>query len=100
MNSTSVPTLTGSPRVAGLYLAQRNTLPLWRDLGTPEITARQVARLGGMPVWLVWCDWCQADHRHGGPELPAHRIAPCFREGSPYREHGYILVAEAGAVAA
>jgi hypothetical protein len=95
---TSTGTLTdppGTPRVTGFRLAQRNSIPGWLALGAPEVTARQTARLGGMPVWRVWCDHCQADHCHGGPELPAHRIAPCHVPGSPYREHGYVLVAEA-----
>jgi hypothetical protein len=67
---------------------------MWRDLGTPEVTARQVARLGGLAVWVVHCDHCQAQHKHGGPELPTHRVAPCHVPGSPYAARGYILVAE------
>ena len=97
MNGTSDATVKG---LSGFRIAQRNSIPGWRAAGAPEVTARQVARLGGMRVWLVWCDWCQDSHRHGGPELPAHRIAPCFVPGSPYQRHGYVLVPGAGAAAA
>ena len=97
MNGTSVPTATDA--LAAFRECQCNALPYWRTRA-PEVTARQTARLGGMLVWQVWCDWCQADHCHGGPGLPAHRIAPCFVPDSPYKAAGYILVAEATAVAA
>ena len=92
-NDTNNATLTDSPFRA----AQRNSIPGWLARGAPVLPARQTAN----GRWRVWCYWCQAEHHHGGPELPAHRIAPCTRPGSPYRANGYVLVAEvAGEVAA
>lgn len=40
--------------------------------------------------WKVWCDHCDRFHMHGA-DL-SHRVAHCFRPGSPYERCGYIPV--------
>ena len=40
--------------------------------------------------WKVWCRYCETFHFHGA--INGHRWAHCFRDSSPYRETGYIIV--------
>ncbi len=54
--------------------------------------------------WVFSCPHCiyrrkRVTHVHGAgdgvePALLGHRVAHCFDEASPYRERGYMLVAE------
>lgn len=37
------------------------------------------------------CDWCETIHSHGQGE--GHRAAHCEKPGSPYKDTGYVLVA-------
>ena len=55
----------------------------------PVLTAREVGNR-----WIVWCSFCEAAHIHS-PEA-GYRRAPCHKEGSPYKETGYILKLEPG----
>jgi len=58
----------------------------------------------GRGQWKFRCEYCRVDHYHGRPpgsptDGLGHRAAHCWRDGSPYSRHGYILVLDKQAAA-
>jgi hypothetical protein len=66
-----------------------NTPPYFLNLNAPTLAAWENVDHDGRKVWGVRCDHCRAWHWHGAGE--GHRLAYCFRPGSPYAGQGYNL---------